>query len=70
MVVAGVVVRNGDEVTVEGGIVFAGPYELFVGRARNQQIVPLILTGASLFAAAGGLFITFTLFRFTTRPIG
>lgn len=66
VVVAGVAVRNGDEVTVEGGIVFAGSYDLFVGRARNQQIVPLILMGGSLFAAAVGLLITFSLFRLST----
>ncbi len=69
VVVAGIALRNGDEVTVEGAIVFAGPYDLFVRRAENQQIVPLILMGASLFAAAVGLFISLSLFRFTTRPI-
>ena len=70
VVVAGIAVRNGDEVTVEGGIVFAGPYDLFVGRARNQQIVPLILLGGSLLAAAIGLLITFSLFRLSaSQPV-
>lgn len=69
VVVAGTVVHSADEVTVEGAIVFAGSYDLFVRLAQNQQIVPLILMGANLFAAAAGLFITFSLFRFMTRPI-